>query len=369
MRRLPGGSVILALVVGCRAPDASDRVTRFEVPFDWAWDASLGVSTGPIETWTFGPDLISFAVFVDAPGASVGLSRLEVDGEVWIDASAEPGSVGAWYTPPTFHWATLGGGVVAPIDPGTDPAGASRVRVAPAALDDRGGSGTLIGIAREGRIAGPSRLNLNVAVVGDTELGDRELDAVIASVDRIWTSAAGPSVGEVTQIRVEGSSILRYRDSNALRRTPLPDLPLGVTVFVIADYANPGTLGEAGGIPGPLGITGVDGAGVIVALDPHTRSDGSLDTDLLGGTLAHELGHQLGLFHTTESDGSRYESLDTPACPPEADTDGDGFYTAEECAAWDGPNFMFWTAGELVQEDVSDDQAFVLDRAPIAWQP
>ena len=44
-------------------------------------------------------------------------------------------------------------------------------------------------------------------------------------------------------------------------------------------------------------------------------SGSTLDAQLLGETAAHEMGHQLGLFHTTESGGTEFDILtDTAEC-------------------------------------------------------
>jgi hypothetical protein len=341
---------------------------QYTCDFDWEWAPQSGISDGPMLTFEMPDDLVSFAVFAQSDGDSTGLAWLAVDDSLWIDGSSFELDPPAWYTPPFFHYAALGNGFVAPMDGSFDPSGATFLDVAPGALDDlTGSSGTLEILLRVGDTTAPAAIDLNIVVVGDTQLFQDEVDAAIRVVDRIWGQNGGPSVGEVSLYTIDGDAILRYRDSNTLRRTPLPDdAPLGVTVFFIDDYAAAdGTLGEAGGIPGPVGLSGVDGAGVIVAVTPHLRFDGTLDIDVMGGTLAHEVGHQLGLFHTTESDGSRTESLDTPECPPSADANGDGFFSAAECASFDAPNFMFWSAGPFVQEDCTADQAFVLARSPV----
>jgi hypothetical protein len=123
-----------------------------------------------------------------------------------------------------------------------------------------------------------------------------------------------------------------------------------------------GTLGLAGGIPGPQGVHGLAGSGVAISVAPlrNLSFEDGLD---LGRVLAHELGHFLGLFHTTEMDGVSLEPLtDTPECPAEADEDEDGVLTGEECREHDAENLMFWSA---TGEDLSAQQADVIGRTVI----
>ena len=87
------------------------------------------------------------------------------------------------------------------------------------------------------------------------------------------------------------------------------------------------------------------------------------------------MGHQLGLFHTTEKEGTVFDILsDTPECLRNSqDNDSNGTVTAEECNGFGGDNLMFWTswtsgsrsAGKK-QETLSSEQQQVLKYSPIA---
>lgn len=154
-------------------------------------------------------------------------------------------------------------------------------------------------------------------------------------------------------------------DLAILRSTSTDGAAQAMNVFFISDFTEPGSLRIAAGIPGVLGIEGTAGSGVVVAVDGHLDGSGSVvDTQVLGETIAHEVGHQMGLFHTTKADGSHDPIDDTPACPMSQDSDNDGTLNASECANYGGYNFMFWSGG-VTQDQMSTTQSDVLYFSPI----
>ena len=140
----------------------------------------------------------------------------------------------------------------------------------------------------------------------------------------------------------------------------------GVNLFFVQEQlVNTSSLGKAAGIPGSIGIAN-SWNGVLIFLNPHATG-ATLDAQLLGETAAHEMGHQLGLFHTTESGGTVFDILtDTAECR-------NGTISAEECEGYGAENVMFWTpwttssrsAGKK-QETLSSHQQHVLKYSPIA---
>ena len=147
----------------------------------------------------------------------------------------------------------------------------------------------------------------------------------------------------------------------------------GVNLFFIEDYSDSESLGNAAGIPGSMGIAN-SWNGVLNSLSAHA-SGTTLDSQLLGETAAHEMGHQLGLFHTTESGGTVFDILtDTAECLNSTkDFDRNGKMSAEECEGYGGENLMFWTAWTTSsrsagkkQETLSSHQQHVLKYSPIA---
>ena len=146
-----------------------------------------------------------------------------------------------------------------------------------------------------------------------------------------------------------------------------------VNLFFIKDYSDSENLGNAAGIPGSIGIAN-SWNGVLISLTAHV-SGSTLDAQLLGETAAHEMGHQLGLFHTTEKWGTEFDIIsDTAECAKSSrDNNDDGLVSAEECDGYGDNNVMFWrpwttssqSAGKK-QETLSSHQQHVLKYSPIA---
>ena len=150
-----------------------------------------------------------------------------------------------------------------------------------------------------------------------------------------------------------------------------------VNLFFIEDYSGDdwsGILGNAAGIPGSMGIANAWN-GVLNSLYAHATG-ATLNPQLLGETAAHEMGHQLGLFHTTESGGTVFDIIsDTAECPKSLDKDSNSQIqmSAEECEGYGAENVMFWTSWSSSsrssgkkQETLSSHQQHVLKYSPIA---
>jgi len=99
--------------------------------------------------------------------------------------------------------------------------------------------------------------------------------------------------------------------------------------------------GVAGSIPGPAFFHGVPRAGIAIALTTLGK-----DPVVLGRTIAHEIGHFLGLWHVVESDGKTFDPItDTPQCKLAQDANKDGILQTGECQDLGADNVMFWLAG------------------------
>ena len=87
-------------------------------------------------------------------------------------------------------------------------------------------------------------------------------------------------------------------------------------------------------------------------------------TQRFAETIAHEIGHALGLLHTSEQEGDDFDLLmDTKNCTISRDLDDSKDISAEECINDGGKNLMFWTPPDdlsIKQEDLTNDQQFVM---------
>ena len=84
-------------------------------------------------------------------------------------------------------------------------------------------------------------------------------------------------------------------------------------------------LGISGGIPGPSGIQGTSRSAVIIATDTPSEFPTS-NKDLMGPTMAHEIGHYLGLFHSSELGFGTQQLHDHLQDTPQNDTSNLMYY-------------------------------------------
>jgi hypothetical protein len=143
----------------------------------------------------------------------------------------------------------------------------------------------------------------------------------------------------------------------------LPKSNTGVNFFFVKGFTGWGLLGKAGGIPGPP-VHGTYGSGVAVSLADYFEG-GQDGKKLTAHAMVHELGHQIGLFHTSEQTGSMFDPLsDTPKCAN--DFNGDGMVDFGECIGKGNTNVMFWMAH--FDNVLTEDQKFVIHRNPSLYE-
>jgi len=201
---------------------------------------------------------------------------------------------------------------------------------------------------------------------------------MVATLSSLF-AAAGICVGEVTFLDVPdwvradyatGIDATKLGPCDALAQLCTLSRPsTAIPIFLVDAIGGSGgtlrTVGIDGAIPGPgtIGGTVVSGA-VVNASDVGAGTcTSSIDlaacgSDATAAVVAHEVGHYLGLYHTTESGGTIFDALsDTPTCacsqcvPPayRASCGAGATVGASDCsvggACAGASNLMFWLAG------------------------
>ena len=181
-----------------------------------------------------------------------------------------------------------------------------------------------------------STIDLNIFLVGvpgasaETAEDDPNLSQMVETFEAIW-EPAGFTVGEVRWFDAAEDVSTRYSiirgQGDAQRLVANTDLPgdttdeaLSVNVFFTRAFRfsdGSGVIGISLGIPGPAGLHGTGNSGVVFTSEFFGTSapDGTDGTDYTAIVFAHEIGHYLGLFHTTEQSLDSFDPVeDTPEC-------------------------------------------------------
>jgi hypothetical protein len=228
-------------------------------------------------------------------------------------------------------------------------------------------------------------------------------------------AAANITVGTVAFYDVPAAAVTRFGTNvNADLTGPCDELDQmlllssahpgnTINLFLVQSITSKSTAGGSvvgidGTIPGPSSLSGTVHSGAAVSLaDLFSGTANCIPggtslycgADSVAYIAAHEAGHFLGLFHTTEQDGRDFDPLtDTPKCPcipcasstdlPRCTTGGTSsnpiFLTASQCSGPSarpactgagGDNLMFWqlSAGVSVGT-ISPQQAAVMALSP-----
>ena len=188
---------------------------------------------------------------------------------------------------------------------------------------------------------------------------DRSIEARLSTFYGGLERSFGVRRGDVAFHDVD-ASLLRIRDERQLMEafavsSGASDGLQAIHVLFTNDLDfGDGIWGIASGIPGAATRTGTSLSGVILALTPDTPA--RLD----GLALLHEIGHFIGLTHTTEIDGALVDPLeDTPDCKGIIDIRQPS--TLDLCP--DKDNLMFPTLWSETLR-VSGSQRLVLQGSP-----
>jgi len=207
----------------------------------------------------------------------------------------------------------------------------------------------------------PVRVVLSSDVAGDPALvraveGAWDVAADIwaaAGVELILAETVESALGREVPAPSDGSEA--YRSLSAVEEEAMLTLVVGEGI----DSDTAGLLGQSGGIPGSLSAS----PHAVVALGwlMHAGSDGQLsgdEIDMMGATIAHELGHYAGLAHPVQFD-EHYDVVGFDGLP---DTEECGDVHACMDVLSDNLMFPYMTCGGSgCQDDLSDDQASVLN--------
>lgn len=167
---------------------------------------------------------------------------------------------------------------------------------------------------------------------------------------------------ELTEVSVDGELLLppSIGDEPAYQALSEGFPVRSVTLVLTPDIVGgaDGLLGFAGGIPGPLGASGR--SAVVVSTTANAGDDlvfSETEALTLGETMAHEVGHYLGLFHPVEVSFNTWDGLaDTVDCANQV-----------ACDAALAANLMYpvvvCDGGECVsQQDLTEGQGGVMNR-------
>lgn len=210
-----------------------------------------------------------------------------------------------------------------------------------------------------GRVPATQDLPITLVKVGRVQSSEAAITSVLSTVRVLWR-AAGIELRETARVVLDpdAPSTLAIDPRLGSDTTALGVLLArsaqvageGLCVFLVEDVVLQTGAGSvwavAGGIPVPP-ERGTPRSGLAV-------SAALVDADarLAGQVIAHELGHALGLFHTTEGPlrdrgggpTAVHDQLDdTPECPSANDrAPADGSLSSAECTDHDARNLMFW---------------------------
>ena len=283
----------------------------------------------------------------DTPGANFRSEWLDDLAPAVVPiAPALPLTAGTW----TFNW-WIGGG-----NPGSVDCGAVIRTSAPGAGE----------IAVDLVFVGVDGLD---AATAESDAGFQDL---LTQFESEWNSGGLTPIyrysdftGDVTRFAVVDVTDDDYSEFNDLLRTTSDSNPRRITFFLVEEIANASAggatiLGLSAGPPGAAGRLGTSKSGVIVsAIDWD-----SAPTDV-AKIMAHEGGHFLGLYHTSEKDGATHDPLpDTPQCDISNDGNSNGVVNSDECVGKGAENVMWWTLTSGTAT-LSGDQGWVVARNPV----
>lgn len=187
----------------------------------------------------------------------------------------------------------------------------------------------VVGVAGAEPVAWSSATDVQNSVVVQNALTEMDTDY----------SSIGISLGTINYFFLNDSSFATITSESQLEQMFQLSSQTGNnlhTIFLVNDLSGLGgggggsVVGISGGIPIPHDNNGTLHSGAAVSMSQFATGTG------MGDDMAHETGHALGLFHTTESDGTTHDPIsDTLECDAATMNANPG-----NCP--DSGNVMFW---------------------------
>jgi hypothetical protein len=305
------------------------------------------------------PDAISLSIEALAPTSSdwPGLLGLEgPGGKIYENDQA----TGAYLWTPGFS------GVFTATIPNTDSAnvqlvtGGGRYRFR---LFMFSGSANFLAVRaivenRASAVAPDGVLDLNVFLAPGLGVSspstETRLGAILTRMDNLFEQV-GLSLGDIDYYQLGDSaydSVSSSEFESLLAESRVASERRLNLFFVLTAFGG-GTIGVAGTIAGPA-RNGTAVSGVM--------SDYDFDTPEAAGTVAaHEVGHYLGLFHTTEQNGDHDIIEDTLECPASG--------TDSVCTTLGNGYLMHWQYTGASVPAITDGQAHVILAHPLVAPP
>ncbi len=218
----------------------------------------------------------------------------------------------------------------------------------------------------------PTTIDLNIYTVGlsgidaDNAASHPDIQDMMDHVENIFAQSY-IELGEIRyksvspQAEQDHAIIRGYDDVQALAAESDPpgsttSALLSANIFITQQFSlssGRGVLGISLGIPGAAGMHGSSLSGVAMTGEYLGESTGG--NQLSANILAHELGHFLGLYHTSEQDGDNFDPLD--------DTD-ECHDMSNPTACDDWGNLMF-PGADVGNDELTLDQSYVIGVNPL----
>ncbi|MCA9701607.1 MAG: hypothetical protein KC431_29070, partial [Myxococcales bacterium] len=136
-------------------------------------------------------DILSLMIAVEHDAELTSVNSMVLDNQVYIDM------LGAFGEAPFWHWPVAVASVAMPISENTLPRGGCLVLDPVAYADLAGESGTLHIVSRRGPSV-PTLIDVNVYLVGDTQIPQADIDAALAHMDELYQNGGSAALGQVT---------------------------------------------------------------------------------------------------------------------------------------------------------------------------